>query len=245
VPSPRTPLLRYTAIAKAYDGHQPVLADINLDIAAGTSTALIGLNGAGKSTLLRLALDLITPDAGDITLRGIPARLPAARRHVAYLPERFIPPHYLTGEELLKILLQQHEVSFDSAAAAEECRQLEFDPAALKRRARDYSKGMAQKLGLIACLLAQRDFLLLDEPMSGLDPLAHRLCCARLKAAQAAGATLLFSSHALHDLAELCERVVVLHRGRIAFDDHIDAFVAQAPAADLERAFLSLIGHSS
>lgn len=238
------PLLRYAAVSKAYGG-TPVLIDINLEIGRGTSTALLGLNGAGKSTLLRLALDLVAPDKGDITLAGRPARSPAARERLAYLPESFVPPHYLTGAELLKILLTQHGIAYDEPAAFVECRQLEFDPAALSCRAREYSKGMAQKLGLIACLLARCEFLLLDEPMSGLDPLAHRLCSLRLRAAQATGTTILFSSHTLHDVHLLCERIVILHEGMIAFDDHIEALVALDPTRDLERAFLRVIADSS
>lgn len=238
------PLLRYAAVTKAY-GRAPVLIDITLEILRGSSTALLGMNGAGKSTLLRLALDLIAPNSGDITLSGLPARLPGARQGLAYLPERFVPPHYLTGAELLKTLLLQHGIDYDERAAIAECRQLELDPAALKRRVRDYSKGMAQKLGLIACLLARREFLILDEPMNGLDPLAHRLCCARLRAAQAAGTTILFSSHALHDIGELCERVVILHASRIAFDGPLEALRERAPGQDLEQAFLCVIAHST
>ncbi len=238
------PLLRFLAVTKAYGGRD-VLSNINLEIPRGTSTALLGLNGAGKSTLLRLALDLCAPDSGEVTLSGVPAHQPSARKNLAYLPERFLPPHYLTGAELLKTLLQQHAVDYDPAAALTECQQLDFDPRALQRRARDYSQGMTQKLGLIACLLARREFLILDEPMSGLDPLAHRLCCARLRAAQAAGITLLFSSHALHDVARLAERVVVLHAGRVAFDDQITVLRARDPAQNLEQAFLEMITPSS
>ena len=238
------PRLSSRGVSKAFAG-VPVLRDVTLDIEDRTSTALLGLNGAGKSTLLRLALDLSAPDSGTICLQGIPARLPRSRSEVAFLPERFEPPHYLTGEELLTVLLQQHGVVYNRDLAATECAALGLEPAALQRRARGYSKGMSQKLGLIACLLSKRRLLLLDEPMSGLDPLAHRQCCARLAQARAAGTTLLFSSHVLHDVQELCERVVVLHGGRLVFDDALEVFLAHAPAGDPELAFLHVIERSS
>ncbi len=238
------PLLRYSAVSKSYGGRR-ILSDINLEIARGSATALLGLNGVGKSTLLHLALDLVAPESGEVTLGGVPARLPGARKNLAYLPERLVPPHYLTGGELLSTLLRQHGIDYDPPAVVAECAQLDFDPAALQRRARDYSKGMTQKLGLIACLLARCGFLILDEPMSDLDPLAHRLCCARLRAAQAAGITLLFSSHALSDVAQLADHVVVLHGGRVAFDDRLAVLRARDSAQNLEQAFLQVITSSS
>ena len=238
------PLLACRGVHKAFGG-RPALTGIDLVLRRGDAVALVGLNGAGKSTLLRIALDLLAPDAGEVRIDGRPAREPRARTSVAYLPERCVPPRNLTGAELISLLLDQHGVDFDPAAAARECTALDLDPAALGRRAHDYSKGMAQKLALVACLLAGRDLLVLDEPMSGLDPRAHRAARTRLAAARAAGTTLLMSSHALHDVAALCERVVVLHGGRIVFDDRITAFAARAPGGDLEAAFLATIERSS
>ncbi|MGE0334733.1 MAG: ABC transporter ATP-binding protein [Gammaproteobacteria bacterium] len=238
------PLLACRGVHKSF-GIRPALIGADLVLRRGEAVALVGLNGAGKSTLLRIALDLLAPDAGEVRISGRPAREPGARADVAYLPERCLPPRHLTGAELIALLLDQHGVDFDAAAATRECIALDLDPAVLARRARDYSKGMAQKLALVACLLADRALLVLDEPMSGLDPSAHRAARTRLAAARAAGTTLLMSSHALHDVAALCERVVVLHAGRIVFDDTFAAFAARAPGADPEAAFLATIAGSS
>ncbi len=235
-----TPLLAFRDVGKAWRGRR-VLTNINLEIHQGQSTALLGINGAGKSTLLRLASDWLAPDSGQVLINDLPVRDPKARQAMAYLPEHFLPPHYLTGAELLATLLIQHGVAYEPARVTEECARLRFDQADLARRARHYSKGMTRKLGLLACLLARPSLLIMDEPTDGLDPQAQRDCRERLQALRAAGTTLLFSSHLLNELPQLCERVVVLHLGRIVFDGDLAEFLTLAPTAQPEAAFLASI----
>ncbi|MGH8596405.1 MAG: ABC transporter ATP-binding protein [Gammaproteobacteria bacterium] len=231
--------LTFSAVTKHYAG-RPVLNNLNLMITA-RATALVGVNGAGKSTLLRASLDLIGIDAGSIAIDGLDHRSPQARANLAYLPERFLPPHYLNGRELLRALQRLHGGAYDEAAAVACCRALDFDPALLERRARDYSKGMTQKLGLAACLLARRSLLILDEPLSGLDPLARRYCCEQLAAEKMRGTGLLFSTHTLHGLEALCDWVVVMHAGRIIFDDTLPVLKALHPTGTADEALLELI----
>jgi len=233
-------LLRFIDVTKTY-GSKCVLDGISLEISRGTSTALVGVNGAGKSTLFRLCLDLISLDSGQIQIKDIPHRQTEARQCVAYLPERFSAPHYLTGREILRGLLALHQIDYDENAAHSECRTLDFDPATLNQRARHYSKGMLQKLGLIACTLAQRELLLLDEPLSGLDPLAQHHYRERLLSLKAQGTTLFFSTHALRDAAQLCDRIVLLDKGQIMFDGSSDKLRELAPSGSLNDAFLSLV----
>jgi ABC-2 type transport system ATP-binding protein len=177
------PALAFRGVGKSF-GQRVVLADINLEIARGEALGLVGVNGAGKTTLLRALLDLARPDQGSIEVFGTPASQADARQHLSYLAERFSPPGFATGLELLRYLLALHGLTFDLAQAREQALALDLDPAALARPARHYSKGMAQKLGLIACVLARRPLLVLDEPMSGLDPRAR----ARFKRCLAAPA---------------------------------------------------------
>ena len=235
------PLLVLEGVTKTYNG-KPVLSSIDLTLERGVATALVGINGAGKSTLIRAILDLIALDNGTIRINDIPHQREAARKSVAYLPERFTAPHYLTGRELLRGLLSLHDVLFDEQATTNECRMLDLDPAVLGQRAQHYSKGMTQKLGLIACTLAKCDLLLLDEPMSGLDPVAHRNYCARLRKLKAGGATLFFSTHALVEVVQICDRVVVLHAGHVAFDGTVAALCTGARSGDPNEALLALIG---
>jgi len=235
-----TAALSVSGLTKRYR-RRTVLDGVSFEVADGAATALLGVNGAGKSTLIRAVLDLVDIDAGSIALFGEPHHKARAREPLAYLGERFLPPHFARGREVLTLLCRLHGVPFDAARAAVECKALELDVAALERPAREYSKGMLQKLGLVACLLANRPLLLLDEPMSGLDPQAHALIRERLHALRASGTTLFFSTHALRDVAELCERVIVLHAGRVRFDGTVRELALLHPARDLERAFLSLI----
>ena len=234
------PLLVLEGVTKTYNG-KPVLRSVDFMLDRGIATALVGVNGAGKSTLIRAILDLLALDSGTIRINNIPHQREAARKSVAYLPERFTAPHYLTGRELLRGLLSLHDVVFDEHAATNECRLLDLDPAVLDQRTRHYSKGMTQKLGLIACTLSKCDLLLLDEPLSGLDPVANRDYCDRLRKLKAGGTTLFFSTHALAEVAQICDRVVVMHAGHIAFDGTVAALCKGVPSGDPNAALLALI----
>ena len=160
---------------------------------------------------------------------------------MSYLAERFVPPPYLTGAELLRHLLALHGLAYDAATAVAEASALQLCPAALSASIRTYSKGMAQKLGLVACVLARRPLLVLDEPMSGLDPAARALFKQRLHALKLAGTALFFSTHQLTDLEPLCDRVVLIDAGRVLFDGPPATLLAQTATTDLERAFLRCI----
>lgn len=232
-------LLRYDRVCAGY-GARPVLRDLSFVVEDGISAAILGLNGAGKSTLLRLSVDWLRPTGGMVTVAGIPSTTPGARAALAYLPERFNAPHYLRGREWIALLLAQHGVAYAQERALEECAALALSPTALEIPARQCSRGMLHKLGLIACLLAERRLLVLDEPMAGLDPLARRLCRERLRRARRDGCTLLMTLHDLHDLPLLCDRVLVLHRGSLVFDDTPQALGALHQSGQLEEGLLQL-----
>lgn len=234
------PLLRFAKVSASF-GAQRVIEALDLDLLEGESTALLGLNGAGKSTMLRLAVDLQRPSSGSITLRGAPVADSHARASVAYLPERFTAPHYLRGREWLQMLLSQHGVAYSHRAAVAECARLDLAESVLESPARTCSKGMIQKLGLVACLLSASPLLLLDEPMSGLDPRARRMCRDRLVAAKAEGRTLFMSSHELEDIPLLCDRVLVLHEGGLVFDDTPAALCALHSSGKAEEGLLQLL----
>ncbi|HET7198919.1 MAG TPA: ATP-binding cassette domain-containing protein [Burkholderiales bacterium] len=224
---------RYAAVL-ALDG-------IDLAVAGGEAFGLVGANGAGKTTLLRCLLDLAAPDAGTIEIFGCAAGNPAARRRLAYLPERFQPPHYLRGEEFLRAMLRLMGDRYDAAAALALCAELELEREALERPVRALSKGMTQKLGLAACFLARRDLYVLDEPMSGLDPAARVAVKSVLRRLAGEGRTLLFTSHVLADVEELCSSLAVLHRARLRFQGAPRALCARYGEAGLERAFMKCI----
>jgi ABC-2 type transport system ATP-binding protein len=219
-------------------GGRPVLRGVSLRVAPGEAVGLVGLNGAGKTTLLRGLLDLDRIDAGRIAIFGVPHTRTAARAALSYLAERFQPPAFATGRELLRHLLALHGVCYQPGEAEALAGELDLEVAALAQPARHYSKGMAQKLGLIACILPKRPLLVLDEPMSGLDPRARSLFKRCLAARKAAGSALFFSTHQLADVESLCDRMVVLHAGTVIHDGPPAALLAATGAASLEDAFL-------
>ena len=219
-------------------GARTALAALDLEVRAGAAFALVGANGAGKTTLIKCLLDLSRPESGTIELFGAPSRAADARSRVAYLPERFSPPHYLLGREFLAMNEQLAGTCVDPQQRAALCDELELESAALERPVRQLSKGMTQKLGLVACLLAERDLYVLDEPLSGLDPASRAALKAVLARLAAQRRTLFFTSHVLGDVEELCAALAVIERGRILFHGAPAELRARYPGADLELAFI-------
>lgn len=236
----RIPAVQFHRVSKRY-ANSEVLCGIDLDIAGGECFGLVGVNGAGKTSMLHCLLDFCGVDGGRIAIFGRSHRLPAARRPLAFLPERFMPPYYLSGRAFLRYVLTLQGLRYDEAGAARLAAALDLEPAALPRPVRTYSKGMMQKLGLVGCLLADKPLYVLDEPMSGLDPKARALLKQQLQRVRAAGATLFFTSHALADVEELCDRMAILHQGQLRFVGTPAACRAQFQADSLEQAFLHCI----
>ncbi len=234
------PALRIEALAKRFGARQ-ALDDVSLEVARGEAFGLVGANGAGKTTLMRCVLDLAAADAGTIEIFGVGAKNPAARRRLAYLPERFTPPYYLRGAEFLRATLELSGSRYDEARAMRLLDELELERAALGQPVRSLSKGMAQKLGLAGCFLVERDFYMLDEPMSGLDPAARVAVKSVLARLGAEGRTLFFSSHVLSDVEELCSSIGILHRARLRFRGAPAGLCERYGERSLERAFMRCI----
>lgn len=234
------PALCVTQLAKSY-GRRRALGAVDLEVAAGESVALAGTNGAGKTTLLKCVLDLMLPDSGGVEIFGVPNRDPDSRRRIAYLPERFSPPHYLLGREFLQMTLSLGGGRFDRALAVRQLEELELDPEVLERPARQLSKGMTQKLGLAATFLAERDLYILDEPLEGLDVVARLVVKRVLARLQRAGRAVLFTSHVLADVEEVSSSLAVLDRGSIRFRGAPAELCARYAEANLEQAFVKCV----
>ncbi|HMS80892.1 MAG TPA: ABC transporter ATP-binding protein [Burkholderiaceae bacterium] len=225
------PAIRARALTKRWRGGRPALD--------------AGVNGAGKTTLLRCLLDFVRPDSGTASIFGIDVREPRARRALAFLPERFLPSPHLSGRETLAMLAGLQDHRWSDAAIGAALDELEFPREALGRRMRDYSKGMTQKLGLAAAMLQDKPMLVLDEPMSGLDPLARRFLAGLLARRKAEGRTLVFTSHAPTDITRLADRIVLLHAGRLLFSGAPAALCDALGAADLESAFVECVARTA
>lgn len=222
-------------------GQIPVLNSVSFAVKAGETFGLIGLNGAGKTSLLKSIIGLRPPDSGSVALFGKPPSDKAARLRFTFLPERFEPAWFLTGYEFVEFSLRLYGHHADRAAIEDNARGLELDPRALGRRVQTYSKGMRQKLGLIGVVMTGCDLLILDEPMSGLDPLARKHVKDMLLACKAQGRGIFLSSHILADMDEICDRVAVLHHGDIKFIGVPEKLKQLTSCANLEHAFLQYI----
>jgi ABC-2 type transport system ATP-binding protein len=235
--------VRVASLVKRY-GRVCAVSNVTFEVAAGEAFGLIGANGAGKTTLIRCMLDLTAGDAGSVSIFGVPAGRPQARRRLAYAPERFMPPHYLRGGEFLSSLARLAGSPYDEARARALLAELELDAAVLGRPVRELSKGMTQKLGLAGAFLLERDLYVLDEPMSGLDPAARVAVKSVLRRLAAEGRTLFFTSHVLADVEELCSSIAVLEQGRVRFRGAPAALCERYAEPRLEQAFMKCIRDS-
>jgi ABC-2 type transport system ATP-binding protein len=227
-------------LRKRYGG-LVALEAVDLAVAAGEAFGLVGANGAGKTTLIKCLLDLCGYDRGTIRIFGVGASLPMSRRRLAYVPERFMPPYYLRGREFLDLLARSFGLRYDAERARAMLRELELDPAVLERPVRTLSKGMTQKLGLAAAFLLERELYVLDEPMSGLDPAARVAVKSVLRRLAAEGRTLLFTSHVLADVEELCTTIAVLDKGTVRWQGPAQGLCEKYAEARLEQAFMRCI----
>jgi len=232
--------LSCTNIVKQY-GDNLVLNNVSLSLNAGEIFGLIGLNGVGKTTLIKIILDLSRADEGAALLFGESSTKASARRNVSYLPERFQPSRYLRGEEYLSLCLSYFGRTLDMAKAEEEARAVDLLPEALIRKVGSYSKGMGQKLGLMGAFMADAPFLILDEPMSGLDPRARIMLKERLLKEKKAGKTIFFSSHILSDIDEICDRIGVISGSKLIYVGKPAEFKQHYPSDTLEKSFLKSI----
>ena len=232
--------VRVHKLTKRY-GTLEALRGASLAVAPGEAFGLVGANGAGKTTLIKCALDLCAADSGSVEIFGVDGRSPQSRRRLAYVPERFAPPHYLSAREFIELTLKLAAAPFDEARMSALLEELELERDALERPVRKLSKGMTQKLGLAASFLLERDLYVLDEPMSGLDPVARVAVKSLLRRLAVQGRALFFTSHVLGDVEELCASIAVLERGEIRFRGAPAALCARYAEPRLEGAFMKCI----
>ena len=176
-------------------GNKTVLNGIDLTVEAGEFFGLVGMNGSGKSTMIKSVLDLMSIDSGRVEIFGSSHREVASRNNITYLPDRFSPPPHLKGKDFIEYMLELHGCECSDDVIDNMLDALELDKDAMQVSVNKLSKGMTQKLGLASCLLSGKSLLMLDEPMSGLDPKARVQFKRQLQDLKTKGATLFFSSH--------------------------------------------------
>jgi len=226
-------VLELSGISKSYRTHLSlrkywILRDLTLSVREGEIFGFIGTNGAGKTTTIKLAIGLIFPDGGTIRIFGEDARRVGLRRRIGFLPENPYFYDYLTGVEFLDF----HARLF-GLGSQERRRRVQdlLERVGLgnrgDRQLRHYSKGMLQRIGLAQALINDPDLVILDEPMSGLDPIGRREVRDIILDLKARGRTVFFSTHILSDTETICDRVGMLVRGTLKAVGAIDDLVAR------------------
>ena len=226
-------------------GKFKAVENIDFEVKTGEFFGLIGLNGAGKTTLIKTLLDLRAQESGTVQIYGRAVDDKMVKQRLAVLPERFEPSWFLSGLEFLKFSAQLYGRDLTDERCIDYAQRISLDTGALKRRVHTYSKGMRQKLGLLGTVLTGCDLLILDEPMSGLDPIARAHTKELLLEAKSNGCTIFLSSHILADMDEICDRVSILHDQRILFTGTPADFKSQNTSETLEQAFLHFIEEKS
>jgi ABC-2 type transport system ATP-binding protein len=216
-PAESEPAIALHGVTKAFEGHVAV-SDLSLTIPRGSVYGLLGPNGAGKTTTLRMVLNILAPDAGEVHLLGRPADQ-AARDRVGYLPEeRGLYPRMVVEDQLLFL------AAIKGVARADAARRLGpwLERLGLadwrKRKLNELSKGMQQKVQLIATVLHEPDVLILDEPLSGLDPVAAEVVRDVLLELRRQGRTLVLSSHEMETVERLCDAIALINGGRMVLE---------------------------
>jgi ABC-2 type transport system ATP-binding protein len=206
--------LRAEGLEKRY-GSTTALGGVDLELEQGELVGLLGPNGAGKSTLVKIVCGLVRPSAGSAEVCGAPAGSKAARSSLGYLAELFRFPGWSRADEVLE-LHQRLAGSRGGPAERVELLELVGLADARERRVETMSKGMQQRLGIAQALVGSPKLLLLDEPTSALDPVGRRAVRELLEELRARGVAVLLNSHLLSEVELVCDRVVILDRGRVA-----------------------------
>jgi ABC-2 type transport system ATP-binding protein len=220
------PAIRAQGLTKHY-GSIRALEALDLEVQAGEIFGFLGPNGAGKSTLIRTLLGYLHPTAGRASMLGldIVSDSVAIRRRVGYLPGGISIYDSLSGAAALDYL---NDLQGRPATRREElCERLQMPPSVLKRRVRDYSRGMRQKLGVIQALQHDPDLAILDEPTEGLDPLMQQAFYSIMDDLRQDGRTIFFSSHVLSEVERICDRVAIIRAGHLMVVQHVDELLAR------------------
>ena len=238
-------VLEASGLSKTYAAQigQPArhaLVDLDLVIRPGETFGLLGPNGAGKTTSQKLFLGLARPTRGTIRVFGQSPENPDVRNRIGYLPENPYFYQHLTGEEFLRFCgglfnLPRLVVDARTDKLLVQVRMQEARKVQLKK----YSKGMLQRVGIAQALINDPELVLLDEPMSGLDPVGRHEFRELILDLKRQGKTIFFNSHILSDVAEICDRVGILVEGRLAAEAAVDDLKRQG--RDLETWFMETV----
>ena len=208
-------------------GNVEALNDLTLDVRAGEIFGFLGPNGAGKSTMIRTLLGFLHPTRGSATVLGLDVVTDSVeiRRRTGYLPGGIALYDSLSGADALEYLADLQD---RGAPMREElCERLQLSKAVLRRKVRDYSRGMRQKIGVIQALQHDPELAILDEPTEGLDPLMQHAFYALMDDQRAKGRSTFFSSHVLSEVERVCDRVAIIRSGHLMALQNVEELLAR------------------
>jgi len=242
--NPEQNVVELKSVRRAFGGVTAV-DGLTLSLARGEVTGFLGTNGAGKTTTIKMLLGLLKPTSGTVRVLGGDPTDPAVRRRIGYMPETAYYYPYLTARELLEVYggicgMDARTIRVRSDGLLERVGLAE----AAKRPLKTYSKGMLQRAGIAQALLADPELLVLDEPFTGLDPLARIRFRELLRDLRAAGKSIFFSSHELGETELLCDRVAIMKRGMCLYQGTVGDLAGDG-ACNLERLFLKTLGEEN
>jgi ABC-2 type transport system ATP-binding protein len=231
-------------ISKTYGGKVKAVDDLTLTVPSGEIVGFLGPNGAGKTTTLKMVTGVLAPDAGTIRVDGIDvAERPLdAKRRIGFVPDSPDVFLKLKGAEYLDFMADMYGVPAPERRAriSEYAERLEI-AGSLSQQLQEYSHGMRQKIVLLGVLVHDPEVFILDEPLTGLDPKSSFALKETLRDFATRGRTVFFSTHVLDVAERLCDRVAVIHRGRLAFSGTLDDMKSRfREDASLERMFLEM-----
>lgn len=224
-----------------YEKDKLVLNNVSFNIPLNKATGFVGNNGSGKTTSIKCLLEFIFKNSGEILFFNNKLS-PQIRKRIGYLPERPYLYEFFTAKEFLQF---HYKLSTSGDVFSKTIMNEKIDKVLIKvglagtkdKYLRSFSKGMLQRIGLAQALIHEPELLILDEPMSGLDPDGRLMVKDILKEEKNKGITIFFSSHLLQDMEELCDYLVVIHQGEVLYNDELKTFMNKFPS--LEEAFRS------
>jgi len=226
--SKTNPILHLDNVSKSYGG-VPAVSNVSIDVRPGEIVGFLGPNGAGKTTSLRMALGYVKPDTGGVRLfGGQPGE--AAFGRVGFLPEERGLYKKQTAREAIAHMARLNGMKKREAfTTADDLLERYGLGDAKRKKNKDMSKGMAQKVQLLSAIAHDPEFYILDEPFSGLDPVNQQVLESMVREIAARGRTILFSTHVMEHAERLCDRILLMSRGRKVFDGTVEQALDHAP----------------
>ena len=229
-------MIKLNDISKSFK-NKKALDKLSLEVSSGEIYGLLGANGAGKSTTLNLLLGFLRPDSGSIEIIDSTNNKTITNNEIGYIPENVNLYPYLSGLENLDYFCRIAGIKFNSSELKSLLNECGLEQEAFNKPTSDYSKGMRQKVGIAIALAKNAKIYLLDEPASGLDPMASNELSEILKKLSSKGSTILMASHDLFRVRETCDKIGILKQGSLIKE----MFSKDVTSNELENIYLSFM----